>query len=74
MTGVQGTFAPIQPPDDRSDELRFDLVDLLDDTLDHVADVRIAARRGELGELETVAAPLDGDIDELEQFISEHGS
>ena len=26
-----------------------DLVDLLDDTLDHVADVRIAARRGELG-------------------------
>ena len=70
---IQGTFASIQPPDERSDELRHELDDLLTSTLGHVTDVRIAARRGELSALDQVAAPLDQDLTDLQRFVSEHG-
>jgi len=46
---------------------------VLSDAEDHVADVRIAARRGALMTLADVAAPLDGDIDALQSFLKAHG-
>src|SRR4029450_5038281 len=52
---AQGTFDGIQPPDDRADELRASLDDLLSDATDTLADLRIAARRGRLAELPHVA-------------------
>jgi len=53
--------------------VRSDLGTIINDAEDHVADVRIAARRGALTTLADVAAPLDDDIDALEAFLSEHG-
>jgi hypothetical protein len=72
LGGLQSTFGSIQPPDERADEVRDDLGSILSDAEDHVADVRIAARRGQLAELDTIAAPLDDDIDALESFLEEH--
>jgi hypothetical protein len=73
LSGLQGTFGSIQPPDERSDEVRAELNGLLGDAVDHVADVRIAVRRGELDELPDVAAPLATDAIALERFAEEHG-
>jgi hypothetical protein len=66
LGGLASTFGSIQPPDERADAVRDDLDALLGDAEDHVADVRIAARRGAL---ETLA----DDISALESFLSEHG-
>jgi hypothetical protein len=73
LGGLASTFGSIQPPDERADDVRDELGALLDDAEDHVADVRIAARRNQLHDLAKVASPLDDDIDALESFLSEHG-
>jgi hypothetical protein len=73
LSGLQGTFGSIQPPDERSDALRTELNGLLSDAVDHVAEVRIAVRRGELDELPDVAAPLAADAIGLARFAEEHG-
>jgi hypothetical protein len=73
LSGLQGTFGSIQPPDEPSDALRTELNGLLGDALDHVAAVRIAARRGQLDQLPAVAAPLANDALGLERFVAEHG-
>ena len=76
LGGLQGTFGSIQPPaGERAEELRDTLGQLLGDAGDHVADVRIEARRGVargLGSLEAAAA-LEGDSEALQQFLQEHG-
>ena len=72
LSGVQGTFNSIQPPNEESDELRARLNDILSSALDHVSAVRISARRGELRALHTVAAPLDSDAQALKRFIAGH--
>jgi hypothetical protein len=72
LSGVQGTFDSVQPPDQRSDDLRDELDRLLSSALGHVADVRVAARRGQLGDLKEVATPLVKDADALASFIDEH--
>ena len=59
LADVQSGFASIQPPDTRSDRLRTELDDLLGTALDHVADVRIAARRSQIDEL-AVIEPTTG--------------
>jgi hypothetical protein len=74
LSGLQGTFGSIQPPDERSDELRNELNGLLSDAVDHVADVRIAVRRGDLDGLPSVAAPLEADASSLARFVEEHGA
>jgi hypothetical protein len=71
LSGVQGTFASIQPPDDRADELRDELTAVLSRALGNVADVRIEARRGNLGDLDEVAAPLAADADDLRAIVAE---
>jgi hypothetical protein len=74
LAGVQGTFDSIQPPGEGADELRSELDDLLRGALAPVADVRIAARRGELAGLAEAAAPLGDDSEALDRFIEEHRS
>jgi hypothetical protein len=72
IAGVSGTFASIQPPNGDADRLRGELSDLLSDAEDHVAEVRIAVRRGRIGGLGDVAAPLASDADALERFAEGH--
>jgi hypothetical protein len=73
LSGLQGTFASIQPPAEASEELRAELDGLLGDALDHLVDVRIATRRGDLAALVALAVPLEGDAGALRSFVEEHG-
>jgi hypothetical protein len=72
LSGLQGTFDSIQPPDARADALAHDLDTLMSDALEHVRAVRVAARRGSLAELATVAAPLTDDARKLDAFEARH--
>src|SRR5215211_7982913 len=65
---AQGTFDAIQPPDRRADELRDHLDELLGQATDTLAELRIAARRGELAELPELAAPLTKLAERLHAF------
>jgi hypothetical protein len=69
VSGLQGTFDSIQPPDAASDDVRATLDALLSDATDHLSEVRIAARRGSLPELARTARPLTGDARRLERFV-----
>jgi hypothetical protein len=71
-TAAQGTFDAIQPPDRRADRLRAELDDLLTPTLSSLADLRIAARRGDLVDLPRLAAPLVGLSKRLDDFARAH--
>ena len=73
ISGVQGTFDSIQPPDDRADGLARELDQVLGDALEHVRDVRVAVRRGELSDLTKTAAPLADDVHKLQRFQEQHG-
>jgi hypothetical protein len=72
LDGLAGTFGSIQPPDDRADDLQARLDQLLGDALDHVTDVRVAARRGQLATLDDTAAALAGDAEHLRAFVEQH--
>jgi hypothetical protein len=69
----QGTFAAIQPPDQRADELRGRLDDLLTQATGTLAELRIAARRGRLADLPELAEPLPEVAEELDDFAEAHG-
>jgi hypothetical protein len=71
-SGVQGTFASIQPPDDRAGKLSSELDAVLSDAVTHLRDLRVAARRDELSRLGDVAAPLADDSRRLNDFIQAH--
>jgi hypothetical protein len=66
-------FSSIQPPAPEADEIRAELLDLLGRAQDHVAAVRIEARRGHLDQLNDVATPLLEDQRALEDFMGENG-
>lgn len=70
---AQGTFDGIQPPDDRADELRASLDELLGDATTILADLRIAARRGRFAELPELAKPLPEVAAKLDAFAEAHG-
>jgi hypothetical protein len=72
ISGVIGTFSSIQPPDDKADALRTELGDLLDAAESHVSDLRIAARRGRIAELASMADVLRSDAEKLDRFQQEH--
>lgn len=72
LDGVTGTFASIQPSGAAADAVREELLGILDAALDHVTEVRLAVRRGELDALDEVAEPLDGDAAALQRFEEEH--
>ena len=69
LAATEGDFASIQPPDHRSDDLRATLLELLGAASDHIAAVRIEARRGNLGSLADAAVPLAADSAALQQFL-----
>ncbi|MCU1401380.1 MAG: hypothetical protein JWN62_4489 [Acidimicrobiales bacterium] len=69
LADVVGDFGSIQPPDQHADQLRAQLDALLSSATDHLAAVRIAARRGTLAGLDEVAAPLAADSDALNAFL-----
>lgn len=71
LNEIEGDFASIQPPGPSSDELRDELQPILDSAADHIADVRIAARRGHLSDLDIVGAPLAADADALNRFLEQ---
>lgn len=69
-SSVQATFDSIQPPDSRADDLRDRVDDALQRAVSTLADLRIAARRGEIDQLASKAAPLadiSRDLDQLSQ-------
>ena len=72
LSGVQGTFDSIQPPGESSDSTRDELDVLLSDAVDHVADVRIAARRGTVTDLAEIARPLERDAVLLDAFVEQN--
>lgn len=72
ISGLEGTFASIQPPDERADEVLDELGEIVGDALDHVREVRIAARRGEVRSLSETAQPLEEDARRLRGFTERH--
>jgi hypothetical protein len=74
ILGTQGTFASIQPPDSRSDDLRAELGQLLSDAADHITEVRVEVRRGNLDDLDRFVPQLAGDEQALTQFLEAHGA
>jgi hypothetical protein len=69
---AQGTFAGIQPPDDRADALRDRLGRLLDRTGDVLSTLRISARRADLDRLAEQAKPLPRLSRRLDRFAKAH--
>lgn len=69
---AQGTFAGIQPPDDRADALRDRLGRLLDRTGDVLSTLRITARRADLDGLAREARPLPRLSRRLDRFAKAH--
>jgi hypothetical protein len=69
---AQGVFGGIQPPDRQADELRDQLEELLTEATGTLAELRIAARRGELAELPELAAPLTEVAEQLHAFAEAH--
>lgn len=66
------TFDSVQPPDAHADRLRRQLGTLLNESDDHLSELRIAARRGELGRLSRLALPLRSLARKLDRFVSRH--
>ena len=72
-TSAQGTFDAIQPPDQRADELRSQLDELVSPATEVLANLRIAARRGRVAELPELARSLPGLAEDLSAFAEAHG-
>ena len=70
---AQGAFDGIQPPDQRADQLRSRLDDLLSEATGTLAELRIAARRGRFAELPELAEPLPEVATKLDDFAKAHG-
>jgi len=67
-TAIQAAFDSIQPPDGAADDLRTRLDDLLSHAVSTLSDLRIAARRGDLGSLLRAASPLAQLSSDLDAF------
>jgi hypothetical protein len=71
-SALEGTFASIQPPGPKADELRQELEAVLSDAVDGLGELRIAVRRGELRRLPEVAEPLTDVVKRLGEFLQAH--
>lgn len=69
LTEVVGDFRSIQPPGPSSDRLRAALTVLLSQTLDDVAEVRLAVRRGDGHGAAAATAALGNDSEALQSFV-----
>jgi hypothetical protein len=70
---ARDAFASIQPPAATSDAIRRNLLPDVERAADLIELVRIAARRGQLGRLPAIAAPLGPIATRLERFASRYG-
>ena len=73
VTKAQGSFDRVQPPDAWSDRTRAHLGRILNRANDAVSQLRITARRSELGRLAREARPLKNIARELRVFIQDPG-
>jgi hypothetical protein len=69
---AQSTFDAIQPPDGRADVLHDQLDGILGPAVSTLEDLRTAARRGDVAQLPSLAAPLPRLDDRLAQFRKAH--
>jgi hypothetical protein len=67
LSSVQQTFDSRQPPSSHADDIRDSLDKLLVKASDTVSQVRIAVRRGQLGQLHQYAKDLDDVADQLDK-------
>jgi hypothetical protein len=68
LGGLAGTFGSVQPPGAAADEVRRRLDTLLQASLDHVTELRVRARRGDLRGLRGGADELRRDAAAIERF------
>jgi hypothetical protein len=71
LSSVQQTFDSRQPPSSHADDIRDSLDKLLVKASDTVSQVRIAVRRGQLGQLHRFAKDLDDLADRLDKAEEE---
>jgi hypothetical protein len=71
VDGAESGFASIQPPDERSDALRREVVPVLSDAAEAVAQARIAARRVDVGRLAELRPRLTDLSQQLDQLVEE---
>ena len=71
-SAIEGAFDSIQPPNPRADQLRDQLDELLSKASSTISEMRIAARRDQLTQLQQIAQPLAGISDQLETFAEAH--
>jgi hypothetical protein len=72
-SGAQATFDSVQPPNDKSDNLRDDLDPLLTRAVDALSQTRIAARRADFAEVAEQEPKLAKSARELDRFVKGHG-
>jgi hypothetical protein len=71
-SAVTGAFESIQPPNADADRLRAQLDPLLSKATSTISQMRIAARRDQLADLQRMAQPLQALSDQLERFAEAH--
>jgi hypothetical protein len=71
-SSAQSTFDSVQPPNDKSDNLRDDLDPLLTRALDALSQTRIAARRADFDEVVRQGPKLAKSAQELDRFLEAH--
>jgi len=72
ISGLIGTFDSVQPPNSMADRLHERLDDLMSSALSDVQAVRVAARRGEVGQLIELSKPVRADSEKLQAFVDAH--
>ncbi|HET7482649.1 MAG TPA: hypothetical protein VFK89_07300 [Actinomycetota bacterium] len=68
LGSVTGTFASVQPPDAATQQLRTEVLDLLDQASSHLEDARIAFRRDDVGAARAAidgAEPIAKELDDI---------
>jgi hypothetical protein len=71
---IDATFDSIQPPDTPSDELRRQLDALLSPATSLLTELRIAARRGDIPALASLAPSLRAVGRQLDAFVSDQAA
>lgn len=71
-SSAQTTFDSVQPPNDRSDNLRDDLDPLLTRAVDALSEARIAARRADFEQVAEQEPKLARSARELNRFVKAH--
>jgi hypothetical protein len=69
---IQSSWNQVQPPGRRSDRLRKELDDLLQQSTDELVNLRIAARKGDLEALGRFERPLARLAAKLQRFQQDH--